>query len=69
MPQNVETYLRNLQTNHTVRADAWDALHASDDPAVVEQRLRAVKGLTDKLKAKLWDLGFPAAPTDAAPTA
>jgi hypothetical protein len=67
MPQNVETYLRNLQTSDTVRADAWDALHASDDPAVVEQRLRAVKGLTDNLKAKLWDLRFTAAPTDAAP--
>lgn len=66
MPQNVETYLRNLQTSDSVRADAWDALN-SDDPKVVEQQLRNVKGLTDNLKAKLWDLKFPAAPA-AEPT-
>ena len=38
-----------LTTSDTVRADAWDALHA-DDPKV-EQRLRSVKGLTDNTKA------------------
>jgi len=32
-----------------VRADAWDALHA-DDPKVVEQGLRFVKGLTDNTR-------------------
>jgi hypothetical protein len=51
MPQNAETYLRNLHTRATRCADAWDALHASDDPKVVEQRLRSVKGLTDNTEA------------------
>ena len=58
MPHNIETYLRNLQTTDAVRADAWDAIHASD-PADIEQRLRGVKGLTDATKAKLWDLPLP----------
>ena len=67
MPQNIETYLRNLQTTDAIRADAWDALHASEDPTQVEQRLRGVKGLSDGTKAKLWDLKFPAT-TATAPT-
>ena len=41
MPQNVDTDLRNLHTSDTMRADAWDSLHA-DDPKV-EQRLRSAR--------------------------
>ena len=69
MPQNIETYLRNLQTTDAIRADAWDALHASQDPAQVEQRLRNLKGLSDGTRARLWDLRFPSGEVTPTPEA
>jgi hypothetical protein len=57
MPDPVADVLRTVQTSDRLRAAAWDAAYASDDPDQVAERLRALP-IGDNARAKLWDARF-----------
>jgi hypothetical protein len=57
MPDPVADVLRTVQTSNRVRAAAWEAAYASDDPDQVAERLRALP-IGDSARAKLWDARF-----------
>lgn len=54
MPQQVEAYLRSLNTSDRARAAAWDAVYSVKDDTEA-QRLLASLPFGDDVKATLWD--------------
>jgi hypothetical protein len=68
MPQQVEDYLRSLNTSDRARASAWDAVYAVKDDAQAQQLLAQLP-FSDDVKATLWDARKGQKPsTPTAPT-
>ncbi len=66
MPQQVEAYLRSLNTSDRARAAAWDAVYSVKDDAEA-QTLLAQLPFSDDVKATLWDARKGMEPEAAAP--
>lgn len=54
MPDQVEAYLRSLNTSDRARAAAWDAVYSVKDDAQAQQLLQSLP-FSDDVRAKLWD--------------
>lgn len=54
----VLTILSQYNVPDSVRADAWDAFHGTNDPDAFHKSFQSLN-LPDEAKARLWDIKFP----------
>lgn len=54
MPDQVEAYLRSLNTSDRARAAAWDAVYSVKDDAQAQQLIQSLP-FSDDVRATLWD--------------
>lgn len=64
MPQQVEAYLRSLNTSDRARAAAWDAVYSVQDDAEAQKLIQSLP-FSDDVRATLWDARKGSAPTIA----
>jgi hypothetical protein len=66
MPDQVEAFLRSLNTSDRARAAAWDAVYSVKDDAQAQQVIQSLP-FSDDVRAKLWDARTGTAPEVDAP--
>jgi hypothetical protein len=66
MPDQVEAFLRSLNTSDRARAAAWDAVYSVKDDAQAQQVIQSLP-FSDDVRAKLWDARGGIEPEVAAP--